>query len=364
MRVLDRYLGIMFIFVFIGALFVFFSLYIVIDLFSHLDEILKSKLALEHLRLYYLAFMPKIFIEMAPISALLSLVYTLSQLNHTNEIIAMRSSGLSIWQVTKVTLIIGFLLSCIVFFVNEKIVPASQYKLLEIKVKEMGMQDKYLTQQPITNAAIYGLDNRLFFIGLFNPKDNSLGNVIVFEQDERQNITSKIVASSGEYKDGRWIFNDCITYRYGNNNELEGEPEYSKMKIMNFRDTPLDIKKQQLHISYMNVKQLQDYRDRLSQSNAIAVLRNFDVEIQKRFAYPFSVIILMFISIPFALSIKKKGHIISSLGISAALGFFYYVLNSVSVAFGKEGLLPVVLSAWLANIVFFSAGFILSKNIT
>lgn len=363
MRVLDRYLGITFILIFISTVVVFFSLYIVIDLFSHLDDLLKANFSVENLILYYLAFMPKIFTEMTPIAALLSLVYTLARLSHTNEIIAMRSAGLSVWQITKVAMIIGLMISCIIFFVNEELVPSSQYKLLEVKVKKMGMEDKRLSQHPITNAAIYGLDNRLFFISSFDPKDNSLTNVIVFEQDEKQNILSKIVASSGEYRQGRWIFYDCITYKYGSNNELEGEPEYAQAKVMNFRESPQDIKKQQLQISYMNIKQLRDYRNRLERSNATAVLRTFDVEIQKRFAYPLSVVVLMFISIPFSLSIKKKGHLISSLGISVGLGFFYYVLNSVSLAFGKEGYLPVALCAWLANLVFLVLGFILIKKI-
>lgn len=349
--------------IFIATVIIFLSLYIVIDLFSHLDDLLKVNFSLENLGLYYLALLPKIIVEMTPIAALLSLVYTLARLSHTNEIIAMRSAGLSVWQITKVAMLIGILISCIIFFVNEELVPASQYRLLEIKVKKMGMQDKRFSQQPITNAAIYGLDNRLFFIGSFNPKDNTLTNIIVFEQDETQNILSKIVASSGEYRQGRWIFFDCITYKYGQNNELEGEPEYVKAKAMNFRESPQDIRKQQLQISYMNIKQLRDYKKRLERSNATAVLRNFDVEIQKRFAYPLSVVVLMFISIPFSLSIKKKGHLISSLGISVGLGFFYYVLNSVSLAFGKEGFLPVILCAWLANLVFIALGLVIIKNV-
>jgi len=210
----------------------------------------------------------------------------------------MRSSGLSIWQINKVTLLLGLILSCLIFLINEKIVPASQYRLMQIKVKKMGMSDKNLSEQPIVNAAIYGLDNKLFFIGSFNPKDNSLKNVIVFEQDESQNILSKIAASSGEYKDGRWIFYDCITYKYSISHQIEGEPEYVKAKIMDYKDTPWDIRKQQLQISYMNSRQLSDYRDRLLKSNATAIIRNYNVEIQKRFAYPLSVVILMLISIP------------------------------------------------------------------
>lgn len=363
MRILDRYIVVLFLGSLLASLCVFLSLYIVIDLFSHLDEILKNGLNLTALKVYYLAFLPKIFVEMAPIASLLALVYTLSRLNTTNEIIAMRSSGLSIWQITKAALIAGLAISCLVFFVNEKVVPASQYKLLEIKTKQMGMRDKYFTGQVIRNAAIYGLDNRLFFISSFNPKDNTLSGIVILEQDEKQNILSKIVASSGKYKDAHWIFYDCVTYTYGQDNQLEGEPQYSKERIMDFKDTPRDIERQQLQIIYMNIKQLTEYRQRLSSSYALKVLRNFDVEIQRRFASPLSALILMLLSIPFSLSVRKKGRLISSLAIAISLGFLYYVLNSISVAFGKEGIVPIILAAWLANGIFLLLGIGLIKNL-
>ncbi|MBU2540645.1 MAG: LptF/LptG family permease [Candidatus Omnitrophica bacterium] len=362
MRILDKYLVGLFILAFIATVTIFLSLYIIIDLFSNLDEIIKNQLDFDTLRVYYLAFTPKIFIEIAPVAALLAMVYTLSRLNNTNEIIAMRSSGLSIWQITRVVLITGLAISCLVFFVSERILPASQYKLLEIKVKQMGMKDKHLSDQPIRNAAIYGLDNRLFFISLFDPKDNTLSGIVIFEQDENQNVTAKIVSGSGEYKDGRWILYDCITYKYGLNNELVGEPEYMKAKVMNFEDTPQDIRKQQLKISYMNVKQLRDYRQRLKHTNAKAVLRNFNVEIKSRFSSPMTAVILMFISIPFSLSIKRKGQLASSLGISIVLAFFYYVINSMSIAFAKEGFIPALVAAWLANAAFFLIGVVLIKR--
>ncbi|MEW6008993.1 MAG: LptF/LptG family permease [Candidatus Omnitrophota bacterium] len=363
MRILDKYLAIMFIANLIAAICIFFSLYIIIDLFSHLDEILKNGLNLVALRTYYFAFMPKIFVEIAPIASLLSIVYTLSRLNKTNEIIAMRSSGLSIWQINKVVLICGLAISCLIFFINEKVVPNSQYKLLEIKAKEMDKKSARLREQPIKNTAIYGLDNRLFFLSLFDPKNNSLSGIVVLEQDENQNVLSKIVASRGEFKEGRWIFYDCITYKYSKNNELEGEPSYVTAKVMDFKDTPLDIRKQQLQISYMNIKQLKDYRVRLSSSNALKILRGFDIEIQKRLAFPLSTVILMFLSIPISLSLRKKGQIIFSLGVSMGLAFLYYVLNSISIAFGKEGYLPIIISAWLANGLFFVVGWLLSRNL-
>ena len=227
----------------------------------------------------------------------------------------------------------------------------------------MGAQDRRLSKQPIKNAAIYGLENRLFFLSSFNPENNKMSGIIVFEQDDEQNILSKIAANSGEYKQGRWIFYDCVIYIYDKNNQLKGEPEYIQAKVMNFKDTPDDIKKQQLQIAYMNIKQLRDYRRRLSKSNAITVLRNFDVEIQRRFALPLSAFILMFVSIPFSLAIRKKGQLIWSLGISVGLGFFYYVVNSVSVAFGKEGFMLDFISAWLANVIFFIIGLILIRKL-
>lgn len=135
MRILDRYILKSAILIFLTCLLTFLFLYIIIDVFSHLEEILREKIALGILKQYYLSYLPIIFVQVAPIACLLATIYTFGKLNRDNEIIAMRSSGLSIWQITKTIIIFGAIVSVFVFWANERLVPASLSLNEKIKVQ-------------------------------------------------------------------------------------------------------------------------------------------------------------------------------------------------------------------------------------
>ena len=104
----------------------------------------------------------------------------------------------------------------------------------------------------------------------------------------------------------------------------------------------------------MNIEQLESYIWKLSQSGAKSIVQNLRVDLFSRYAFPFTSLIIIFIGIPLSLRIRKKAVGLSSIGISIILCFLYYVTNAVSLALGKSGLIPPMLSAWLANLIFFS----------
>ena len=125
MRIIDRYILKSILGLFFLCILIFMLMYIIIDAFSNLDNILKQKTAINTLIQYYLAYLPIIFVQVAPMTCLLSTLYTFGKLNRDNEIIVMRASGLSIFQITKTVFMFGLLVSLLVFWVSDKFVPQS-----------------------------------------------------------------------------------------------------------------------------------------------------------------------------------------------------------------------------------------------
>ena len=60
---------------------------------------------------------------------------------------------------------------------------------------------------------------------------------------------------------------------------------------------------------------------------------------------------------------KKRATGLSSLGLSIIVGFLYYVLNVVSIAFGKAGILPPLLAVSLSHLVALSAALYFIKTL-
>ncbi len=365
MRILDRYILKSYIGLFFGCIFLFLFLYVVVDIFGHLDEILKQQTSLGILIKYYLSYLPIIFSQVSAIAGLLSALYTFASLNHNNEIIAMRSSGLSIFYITRSVIISGALISILVFWVNDQIAPQAFALTQKIKTEmEKGEKKPGQTQETIYNLSMYGLKNRLYFVNKFSAAANTMEGINILEHDENQNITKKIVAKKGVY-DGRvWRFYQCITYNFDKDGHTLEEPQFFQEEIMVIPETPQDFLSQRQRSDFMNINQLNEYIWKLSKSGAVAAVRNLKVDLYQRFASPWTNVIIILLGISFSLMTKRRAVGLSSVGLSLIAGFLYYVLNSISIALGKAGILAPLLSASLSHILILLVSIYLINNLS
>jgi len=265
----------------------------------------------------------------------------------------MRSAGLNIFQISKTVIIFGIIVSALVFWVNDRFVPSSMSLTERIKAQmESGTKrGKEKEREAITNLSMYGLKNRLFFVNKFYLATNTMERIIILEHDEKQNITKKIVANKGVYKDGVWTFYQCITYNFDENVQIREEPRYLEEEVMDIPETPRDFLHQMLRPDNMTISQLKNYMGRLSKSGATTVIRNLKVDLYQRFASPFTSIVIIFLGIPFSMMMKKRATGMSSVGLSIMVGFLYYVFNAISVALGKAGILMPTMAAFLSHII-------------
>ncbi len=364
MRILDRYILKGTIQIFLGCLFTFFLLYIVIDIFAHLDNILKHQVSLLTLKQYYASYLPIIFVQVSPIACLLSTIYTFGRLNRDNEMIAMRSSGLSIFNISRTALLFALTISTLVFWTNEKLVPSSLLSNESIKTSmESGRSKENQQEEVITNLCVYGLKNRLYFINKFLVKTTTMQGVIILEQDEHQNVVKKIVANKGTYSDGLWTFYQCVTYEFDEKGQIASEPVFLQEEIMTIIETPQDFLKQRQRPEFMNIANLKNYIWKLDRSGASNLAKNFKVDLYQRYAMPLTSIVITLLGIPFSLIMRRRATGLSSVGISIMVGFLYYVVNAVSLALGKAGLLSPLLSASLAHIIGLAFGLYLISRL-
>jgi len=324
-----------------------------VDLFNHLDEIIKQKVNLSLLKEYYFSYLPIIFVQITPISYLLAILYVLGNLSRHNEIIAMRSAGLSILNITAPIIILSIVLSVLVFIVNDRVVPSSLEIFEKIKNK---IQKESITkekEEKISNLCVYGLKNRLFFINKLDPKNNLLSGITILEEDQKQNIIRKILASEGKWENRTWTFSNVIIYNY-ENDKLKDNIEHYTEQIMDIPETPQDFIKQRGNPQTMNLLQLRNYILRLQKSFAKNIVKNLEIEFYHRIFFSFASLITALIGIFFALRIKTRVSALSSFGVSFGIGFLYYIMDAIFLALGKNISLSPFLSAGLAHMIFLS----------
>ncbi|MBP9853752.1 MAG: LptF/LptG family permease [Candidatus Omnitrophica bacterium] len=362
MRILDKYITRNIIVVFLLTVIIFTLLYVLIDVTSNLDDFLTQKVPVKIIVQYYLAYIPMILVQTSTIACLISVLVTFGGMCNSNEIIVMRTSGLSYWQITKSALCFGLIISAVVFYLNERFVPKSYQTTKQIKNDNMILESDKIRKkkEKVSNVTFYGLRNRLYYVSTLDPNTNELYGITIIEYDDNVNIQQKIVALEGKWTGIAWKFYKCqiTTYGPGGINEPIKVKVYNE-KLMDIQEGPEDFMRQRVKVSSMNIRELKDYIDRFSSSGATKAITNLRVDLHHKIAFPLGNFVVVFLGLPFAIKSKnRKGMTFTSVYIAMAISFSFFVISALALAFGKGGLLPPIMSAWIVPVTFIGIGLI------
>ncbi|MDD5729443.1 MAG: LptF/LptG family permease [Victivallales bacterium] len=342
----------------------FFILFIAlswtIDLFDHLDEIAKAKVPLFVLCDYYFSLTPFIFVNISPIIIILATIFTLSNLNRHNEIMAIKAIGINLWSIIWMFLIFGLFISAVNFAVNEVIKPGSYLHSLSLKEEYFKSSVNKEKDEIMNNLTLYGTHNRIFVITSYDTKRQRMNNVIISENDDRNQITRQIVAKKAQWLEGYWVFYDCIITSYNEDGSVKS-PEHFDEKVILIDETPTDIGRANIQPDLMSYWQLKKYIRRLTNSGLSA--KKELVILYNKIAFPLANFIIVFFAVPFTLTRARNESIFMGITISIAISFSYWGVNAVSLSLGKIEVLSPLLSAWLTNIIFLFIGIGLIESV-
>ena len=235
MRILDRYSVSQLLPVWIWCLCVFLFLSVLIDLFEHLDEILRYHIPMATVAQYYLNFTPLVFVRASPLALLLSSAFVASRLSRHQELLAMNASGTSLLRASLPFLFVGWLASLLVFAVNELVVPKTSavYEQLRLEVfRGQGPEDQ------VENVAVMDGFNRLYHARTLDLKAGELTGLTVLEHDRRNKPTGSLSAGRAVWTKHGWLLLDVLVYRAGPGGVLRGEPELYPERLIAYPVKP------------------------------------------------------------------------------------------------------------------------------
>lgn len=355
MKIIDKYMVRGFLGPFLWCVLLFNVMAVIIDIFSFIDDIVKYKIPGASIAAFYVYYLPTIFIQVTPMAVLLSSIFVLSNLNKHNEITAMKSSGISLWRILSPVLIVGFIVSIVVFVVNDRIIPTSSKIANYIRTEELEKEKRKESPVKIVkNVALYGAGNRIIFARSYETERKLLTDVIIHEHDSKANLTSKITAQNGAWTGDGWRFYKVIVYHIDNSGKILGEPKFYNEKDVPLKERPTDFANREFRAEYMSYRQLQKYIMNFRGAGTHMV-KNLLVDLHYKIAFPFISFVIILIGAPFAI-ITTRGGVLIGIGMSIVIGLLYYAFIAIFIAFGKAGILPPFIAAWLGNIVFAALG--------
>jgi lipopolysaccharide export system permease protein len=110
----------------------------------------------------------------------------------------------------------------------------------------------------------------------------------------------------------------------------------------------------------MSFAELRDFVDRLQESGR--QVGKYLVQLYSKLSFPLVNLIMALVAIPFALMAPRDGGRAVGIGIAVVVGTSYWLVHSMAMAFAQADLLPPLLAAWSANIVFAGLGAALFLN--
>ncbi|MCK4860216.1 MAG: LptF/LptG family permease [Candidatus Omnitrophica bacterium] len=350
MLILQRYILKRFLITLFYCSLVFISLYIIVDLFDNIDEIIEQKWTLLFLLRYYGNYVPLIFTRTIPVAALLSSLHSLGNLEKTNEIIPIKTAGINFVKTIIPILFWGIIISLGVFIINEKVVSSMPAPLFQEK-KEI-----------LYDVTLYGDKNQIFYLKEYDTQKNIAKDIIIFIQDKNKQIRQKITAKKTEWINNRWNFFDLTISKLNLTGEIIGESARYEQKIIDIGVKPIDFLNSAKKIEFMSSRELKRMIGRLS-SVDYKPQREL-TEWHYKISFPWINMVIIFLGLSFGMASKGKGGIFVRIGISLLLGLSYYGVISISLALGKGGFLIPSISAWLPHFLFLIISFgVLRKNL-
>lgn len=353
MRILEKYI----VRDFIGAFFFCVSLLIVLgvigDILGFLDDIFKNNIPFMSILSFYIYLGPFAFVNMAPFACLLAAVYVFNNLSKNHEVTAIITSGLSLWKLLNPVILVTLILCLATFIVNDKVVPPTMEKADSIRHNELERAES--GQGPLVkNIAVYGNGNQIIFAKTYAPRSKVLTDVIIHKQDEANDVKEKLCARVVKWTGSGWEAEDVMVFKVDSHGDFAGDPEVYKKKMISMKETPKDFVTNQWDPRFMSYRQLSDYI-KVFKNNSPLTTRRLTVDLFYKFSFPFTALVLVIVGVPFSIETGRANALIGmAKGITVAM--IYLPVMAFSLALGKGGTLPPIVSVWLGEVVFLFAG--------
>ena len=349
-----------FLLYFVMVLSTFVMLALVFTFFELLGDIVKNRISLLMLGDYLLNLSPSLIYLMTPLSVLLAVLVTFGLMQRSNELTAMKATGISIYRVAIPVIIIAGVVAASLFVFDQLYIPHAnkRQETLRNEIKGKPAQT-YLRPD---RKWIFGSNHTIYYYEVYDADQNSFGGISIFQFDPNTfGLMGRLYAQHAHWEPHlqKWEFENGWVRRFSGAAIEEYKP---------FDVTTTDLAVEQPSYFKKEVRQSQemDYEELLRyirdlQQSGFDVVR-FRVQLYKKLAYPLITLVMAILAIPFSVSRQRRGGALAGVATAIGIAILYWVSAGLFEAMGNANQLPALLAAWAPNLIFgFAAGYMVLR---
>ncbi len=345
MKVLDKYVTKEFLRFYFIFIFFFVAIFILTDFFTSISK-LKKGAEFASLVSYYLLQIPSLWILLSPISVVISCLFAIIYLTSTNQTQAIQTSGVSIKRAFLPIFTCGLIISFAMLFLDNTLTFQTNQLSYELKQKSfMGITNEKVQK----NIFIAVPPSYIFYIRSFDLEKDRMRDILIYKKS-----SSLTVAKEGKWENGKW------TLYQGREYSLEKLKEvYFNQKFLDIDQKPAYFTKKYFPPDKMNISELKKYIENYKKSGFETL--DLETELNFKFSSPFASFILIFMSIPLGIFLRKGGRG-AGLALGLIVSFGYFETMAFLKAIGKGGIVSPEIAAWVPNFIFLAVGIYLTTR--
>lgn len=351
MKILDRYIIRELVIPIVLCSASLIILFLIADIFDNLDEILRNKTGMSHVLNYYLNLIPIGFSQTIPWATFLGTVFLLTHFNRHNEILAMKSVGLSVESIMIPIVYVGLVIGVLTFVVNDRVVPFTFLKAQDIRHSQFETNAPKKTGLTLHDVTYFSPDNRIFYLQSFDTQENKAKNMIVVFMNAHKKVERKFIAKEAVFHKGLWHLKRVTSYDMNEQGKIVGEPvTFAEKDFTEVKVTPQDLIETSRESIFLSYKELKSQIEKLAKHQF--KLDSEKVELANKLASPWYNLIMILITVPLLAGTAKRKAFALSLCVCLGIVLGFHLTNAIAQALGKSGILYAPLAAWLANLIF------------
>lgn len=342
-----RTMGISFLFGFI-ALVLIFNVFTTFELWRFIAA---NRASFELVARYLFYLLPLVSVELFPGSVLVAALMTYALVARRREAVAWWACGQSVYRLMLPGLTFAILISAGSWLIQERVMPEANVRQDNLRARIRGnpaqvnneAERRWLVSSD--GARIYAYD--------FDERRQALLKPTIYEFDKDQVELKRV--TSGE--EGKWLAGggefEIDRAHWINLDEARVTQQSAAQLKITGVDPPAVFKPTLDRPSQLSAERLRTYIKTLKARGAdTAVLA---VALQRKYAAPFSVIVMALIGMPLAISLGRKSTVVA-LCSAVVVSLAFWLVSGGFQQLGEHALLPPGPAVWTPIVIFACGG--------
>jgi LPS export ABC transporter permease LptF/LPS export ABC transporter permease LptG len=345
-NIIDRYVMRTFLQVFALVTISGMVIYVVADFTEKAAEVLENEVASGLVADYYKYLLMQIYYEITPITVLLTTLVAFALLSRSNEVMAVKASGVSLYRLAVPAVIAAAVVVASTALLQATVLPASNQKVAQLKDEIRGRSGAR-TYRRADRQWLFGRGHFIYNYLRYDSERETLQRLQVFEFGADFELTRRLFATSARYEDGSWIATGTWVRNFGESgDDYQVFPEPVRL---DFPEEPEYFESEMKVPTAMTYGELKAYSREVRNSGQVAP--ELEVELGKKLSYPAVSLIMALVALPFSFRLGRRGALYG-VGVAIVVGMVFWALLALFTTLGETGALPPTVAVWTPNVLF------------